>query len=77
MKLVRLLLFASGVLLLAGGYIMSQLVYAKMVNTQDPTVVLEYAKQIDVPIVSLLAAIVVIGCAVSAVFASDQEGEPD
>ena len=77
MKFVRLLVFILATILLAGGYLVSQLAYAKMLATRDPAPVVSYAERIDVPVIVLAASIVIVACIVFTLFQEPKEDGSD
>lgn len=77
MKLLRLLVFILATILLAGGYLVSQLAYAKMLATNEITPVVEYAERVDVPVIVLASLIVIVACIVFTVFQEPKEDGSD
>ena len=77
MKLFRLLIFIMAAILLAGGYLVSQIAYAKSLATRDPTPVVAYAERIDVPVFVLASLIVIVACIVFTLFQEPKEEGSD
>ena len=77
MKLVRLLLFVLATILLAGGYLVSQITYVKSIGERGSTPVVQYAERIDVPIIVIASLIVVVGCIIFTLFQERKEDGSD
>lgn len=77
MNLIRVMVFALATLLLAGGYLLSQLSYAKMLDTRDPQSVVEYAAKVDVPLITFASLIVLVACVVFTLFQEPKEEDAD
>jgi len=76
-KFVRLLVFILATILLAGGYLVSQIAYVKSIGEKGKTPVVVYAERIDVPVIVLASVIVVVGCVIFTVFQEPKEDGSD
>lgn len=66
MNLLRVSVFAASALLLAGGYLASQVAFFAGLDPQNAQATADYAKAIDTPAVSAVALGILVACVVFA-----------
>ncbi|MCH7944455.1 MAG: hypothetical protein IIC73_00335 [Armatimonadetes bacterium] len=74
MKLIRAIVIAAAALLLAGGYVSSQMAFVASRSPEARDAAKDYAANMDMPAIRIVALLILIACIVLAIVHDPAEG---
>ncbi len=74
MNLLRVIVIAAAALLLAGGYLSSQVAFVASVNPLTRNATNEYAANMDSPVIRIVALLILLASVVLAIVQKPAEG---